>query len=194
MKTIKSMCMPTFPLKSPEHTTNSSALCISYSFFNNKICFYSKILPPQNILTNQFYHIIFNKQHISHHSAFLLPSPDPDGSEVNTAGHVISPRSIMVHHGFRSEDVRCTRKQNIDHPKQQHTTHCWLPAQVTYPATSTKSFSWLTHSTPLFIVGQHSYIYMYVDGSTLVRIFLFRAMSSLENLTVLKINRAFCLL
>ena len=34
-----------------------------------------------------------------------------DGQEESTAGRVVSPCSIMVHHGFRSKEVRRARKQ-----------------------------------------------------------------------------------
>ena len=86
-----------------------------------------------------------------------------DGSEGTTAGHVVSPHSIMVHHGFRSEDVRHARKLNIDYTKH-HTPHCWLPAKVMYPANSTKCFSWLTRSTAIVFVEGHSNIYAIANG------------------------------
>ena len=41
---------------------------------------------------------------------------------------------------------------NIDYAKQHHTTHCWLPAKVMYPANSTKRFSWLTRSTSILLM------------------------------------------
>ena len=62
-----------------------------------------------------------------------------------------SPCSIMMHHGFRSKEVRRARKQNIDYTKQHHTPHCWLHAKVMYPANSTKRFSWLTRSNPILL-------------------------------------------
>ena len=34
-----------------------------------------------------------------------------DGSEESTAGRVISPSSIMMHHGFRSQEPRRAREQ-----------------------------------------------------------------------------------
>ena len=34
-----------------------------------------------------------------------------DGSEESTAGRVVSPCSIMVHHGFRNIEARRARKQ-----------------------------------------------------------------------------------
>ena len=49
--------------------------------------------------------------------------------------------------------------KNIDYAKQHHTPHCWLVAKVMYPANSTKRFSWLTRSTPIFIVEERSDIY-----------------------------------
>ena len=55
-------------------------------------------------------------------------------------------------------EARRAKKQNIHYPKQHHTPHCWLPANVMNPANSTMSFSWLTRSTPIFIVEEHSYI------------------------------------
>ena len=36
-----------------------------------------------------------------------------DGSEGTTAGHVVSPRSIMVHHGFRCKEARHARKKYL---------------------------------------------------------------------------------
>ena len=75
---------------------------------------------------------------------------------------MVSPRSITVHHGFRSQEARRARKQNIDYAKQHHTPHCWLPAKVMYPANSTNRFSWLTRSTAIFIVEECSNIYIYI--------------------------------
>ena len=74
---------------------------------------------------------------------------------------VVSPRSIMVHHGFRSKDLRHARKQSIYYAKQNHTSHCWLPAKVMYPTNSTKLLFWLTRSTPIFIAEQCSNIHIY---------------------------------
>ena len=34
-----------------------------------------------------------------------------DDSEESTAGRVVAPCTIMVHHGFRSTEARCARKQ-----------------------------------------------------------------------------------
>ena len=66
--------------------------------------------------------------------------------------------------------------KNIDYAKQHHTPHCrqqsnttswrlmrrannisnthhcWLPAKVMHPANSTKRFSWLTHSTSIWLM------------------------------------------
>ena len=86
-----------------------------------------------------------------------------------TAGRVVSPHSIMVQNGFSSKEVRRASKQNINYAKQQHTLHCWLPAKVMRPANSTKHFSWLTHSTPNFIVEEHSNIYIYIYIYTLIK-------------------------
>ena len=55
------------------------------------------------------------------------------GSEGTTAGSVVSPRSTMVHHCFRSKQVRRAIKQNDDYAKQHHNRHCWLSAKETYP-------------------------------------------------------------
>ena len=74
------------------------------------------------------------------------------GSEGTTTGHVVSPCSIMMHHGFTSNEVKCARKQNINYAKQHHTPHCWLPAKVMLPTNSTKHFYWLTHSTPILLL------------------------------------------
>ena len=72
---------------------------------------------------------------------------------------MVSPRSIMVHRGFRSKEARCTRKENIDYPKQHHTPHCWLHVRVMHPVNSTKCFYWLNHSTLLENI--QIYVYMY---------------------------------
>ena len=78
-----------------------------------------------------------------------------DGSERTTADFVLSPRSTMVHHGFRSKEARRVRKQNIVYPKNiTHLTVCWLPAKMIYPANSTRCFTWLSRSTPFFIVDE----------------------------------------
>ena len=50
------------------------------------------------------------------------------------------------------------KEQNIDHTKQHHTPQCWLTTKVTYPANSTKRLSWLTRSTPIFVVEERSNI------------------------------------
>ena len=73
-----------------------------------------------------------------------------DGSEESTAGRVVSPCSIMVHHGFRSREAR--RAKNIDYAKQHPTPHCWLPAKVMYPAKSTRGFSWFTRPTSILLM------------------------------------------
>ena len=80
-------------------------------------------------------------------------------TEESIAGHVTSPRSIVVHHGLRSKKVRRARKLNIDYAKQHHTPHCCMPTKVMYPANSTKRFSWLTRSTSILIVEERSNIY-----------------------------------
>ena len=43
-----------------------------------------------------------------------------DGTEESTAGRVVSPCSIMVHHGFRSRGMRHARKQK--YPLRQATS------------------------------------------------------------------------
>ena len=47
-----------------------------------------------------------------------------DGSVETTAGRVVSPCSIMVHHGFRSKEVRRTRKQ--EYRSRETTSHSSL--------------------------------------------------------------------
>ena len=47
-----------------------------------------------------------------------------DGSEGSTAGRVVSPCSIMMHHGFRSKEARCARKQRYQ--LRQTTSHSSL--------------------------------------------------------------------
>ena len=43
-------------------------------------------------------------------------------------------------------------------------SHCWLPAKVMYPASSTKRFYWLTRSTPILLL-MNIKIYMAVPRS-----------------------------
>ena len=47
-----------------------------------------------------------------------------DGSEESTEGHVVSLCSIMMHHGFRSEEARRARKQR--YRLRQTTSHSSL--------------------------------------------------------------------
>ena len=47
-----------------------------------------------------------------------------DGSEESSAGRVVSPCSIMVHHGFRSIEARHARKQK--YRLRQTTSHSSL--------------------------------------------------------------------
>ena len=84
-----------------------------------------------------------------------------DGSEGTTADRVVSPRSIMVHHGYRSKEARRAIK-NIDYAKQHLNPYCRLHGKLMYPANSTMLFSWLTRSTPIFIVEERSNIYIYI--------------------------------
>ena len=84
------------------------------------------------------------------------------GSEATTAGRVVSPRPIMVHHGFRREEERRVGKQNIDYAKQHHTPQSWLSANVMYPANLTKRFSGLTRSTPILLLLKNVQIYIYI--------------------------------
>ena len=89
--------------------------------------------------------------------------------------------SIVVHHGFRSKEVKRARKQNIDYGKQDNTPHCWLPAEVMYPTNSTKRCSWLIRSSPIFIVKERPNIY---SSDVLV--------SFSERLSLLKDGRTIC--
>ena len=100
----------------------------------------------------------------SAHRFIFYPFTATDGSLGNTAGRVKSPRSIMVHHCFRSKEVRRARKQNIDYGKQHYTPHCWLPSKVMYPENSTKRFSWLTRSTPFFIIAANYFARNYLQA------------------------------
>ena len=95
----------------------------------------------------------------------IVSSIASNGSEGTTAGRMVSTRSTMMLHCFRNKKARRAINQDIDYPKQCHIPHCWLSAKVMYPANSTKSFSWLTRSTPIFIVEEHSSIiciYIYI--------------------------------
>ena len=89
-------------------------------------------------------------------SFLFLSFTASDGSDGTTAGRVVSLRSIMVHRGFISKEVRCARKRYIVCAKQHHTPHCWLPAKVMYLTSSTERFFLLTCSTQIFIVREHS--------------------------------------
>ena len=106
------------------------------------------------------------------HHFFFHSITATDSSKESTTGRVASPRSIMVHHGFRSNEARCAGKQNIYYTKQHHTPHCWLPAKVIHPANSSKRFSWSTHSTPIFIVVTRTnmYIYIYIYRPHIVKV------------------------
>ena len=84
------------------------------------------------------------------HRFFFDSFISSDGSEVTTVDCVVSPRSIMMHQGFRSKEVRCARKQTIYYYKQDHTLHCRLLANVMYSANSTKRFFCLIRSNPIF--------------------------------------------
>ena len=52
----------------------------------------------------------------SAHRFFFYCFTASDGSDGTTVGRVVSPRSIMVHHGFGSKEVWHARKQNIVYP------------------------------------------------------------------------------
>ena len=54
-------------------------------------------------------------------------------------------------------------ENNIDYPKQHHTTHFWLSVKVMYAANSNKDFSLLTRLTQIFIVEECSNIYIYLS-------------------------------
>ena len=89
-----------------------------------------------------------------------------DGSEESTAGRVVSPCSIMMHHGFRSKEASRARKQKMS-ITPHHSPHCWLPAKVMYPANSTEGVSWLTRSTSILLkMNVQIYIYIYVDATS----------------------------
>ena len=90
-------------------------------------------------------------------ASFHLLFTASDGSEGTVACRVVSARAIMMHDGFRTKEVRCARKQNIHYTKQHHTPHFWLPAN------SSKHFSWLTRSTPIFIVDGHSNTHIFAS-------------------------------
>ena len=53
---------------------------------------------------------------------FFYPFTASDGSEGSTAGRVVSPCSIMVHHGFRSNEVRRARKQKYQLRQSSHSS------------------------------------------------------------------------
>ena len=61
------------------------------------------------------------------HRFFFHSFTASDGSEGPTAGCVVSPRSFVEHHRFRSKEVRLARKQH-------HNSHCWLPTKMMHPA------------------------------------------------------------
>ena len=96
------------------------------------------------------------------HCFFFYSFAAFDGSKGTIAGSVVSPRSIMANHGFRSKEVRRFIKQNIVYSKQHHTPHCWFSVKVMYPANPVKRISWLTRSTPICIVVERSNIYIYL--------------------------------
>ena len=81
-------------------------------------------------------------------------------SEPSEVDSVVKPDSIMVHHGFRSEEVRRAKIQNTDYTKQHHTPHYWLLTKKINPTNSTKRFYWLTHSTSILVHGEHTDIHI----------------------------------
>ena len=55
---------------------------------------------------------------------FFYPFTASDGSEESTAGRVVSPCSIMMHHGFGSNEARRAKKQK--YRLRQTTSHSSL--------------------------------------------------------------------
>ena len=62
------------------------------------------------------------KTTFSAHRFFSYSFTASDGSEGTTAGRVVSPRSIMVHHGFRSQEARRARKQKYRLRQTSHSS------------------------------------------------------------------------
>ena len=72
-------------------------------------------------------------------------------------GSVVSPCSIMVHHGFTSKDVK-----RAGYATSITLLNFLLPAKVMYPVNSTKRLSCLSRSTPIFIVEECLNICIYM--------------------------------
>ena len=82
-----------------------------------------------------------------------------DSSLGITAGGVVSPSSIMVHHGFRSKEAMRAQKR-ISIAPNNVTPHSWLLAKVSrkpnqaFPLVDSFNFN--------FIVEDRSNIYIYI--------------------------------
>ena len=70
-----------------------------------------------------------------------------DGSEESTAGRVVSPCSIMMHHGFRSKEARRAGKQKY----RSHQTTSHSPLLIARQGDVSKRFSWLTRLTSIVL-------------------------------------------
>ena len=100
---------------------------------------------------------------------FFYSFTSSDGSKGTIADRMVPPRSIMWHYGIRSKEGKHAREQNIDCFKQHRTPQCWLLTMVTYPANTTKRFSWLTRPAPIFLLLKNIEIYSYIAMLTPVR-------------------------
>ena len=85
-----------------------------------------------------------------------------DGSEESTAGRVVSPCSIMMHHGLRSEEARRARKQK--YRLRQTTSHSSLlvARQGDVSRKLNQAFLLVDSFNFNFVENERSDIYIYI--------------------------------
>ena len=71
-----------------------------------------------------YFHFLYLEKTTSCVLRFFYSFTASDGSEGSTAGRLVSPCSIMMHHGFRSKVARRARKQR--YRLRQTTSHSSL--------------------------------------------------------------------
>ena len=84
----------------------------------------TNVLPAESSTRNHVAASSLSPQVASVHRLFFYSFTASDGSEEFTAGRVVSPCSITMHHGFRSNEVRRERKQK--YRIRQTTSHSSL--------------------------------------------------------------------
>ena len=79
-----------------------------------------------------------------------------DGSEESTAGRAESPCSIMMHHCFRSKDVRKKESKNIVYVKQHHTPQKLVASQDDVSRKLSEAFLLVDSFNFNFVDDEHS--------------------------------------